>query len=277
MDSEKSAIIAACRMLLRPIASLLLKGGMTWREFSLLSKSVFVEVATRDYGIDGRPTNISRVSLLTGIGRKEVKRLRDAAAAPAETPVSKSTDATRVLSGWHQDPDFLDAGGEPRELTLDEGPASFEALCDRYAGDIPHSAMLKELIRVGAVEERNGRLRALSRYYMPVQSDPQWLLSAGSFLQDLGNNINHNIAVPAGDRSWFLGRATNPALRAADLPAFHAFLERQGEAFLEAVDDWLTRHAAEPGEADQRVRAGVGLFAIQGDNDDTQVDSHDQD
>ncbi len=267
-DSEKTAIIGACRRLLRPIASLLLKGGMTWREFSLLSKSVFVEVASRDYGIDGRPTNISRVSLLTGIGRKEVKRLRDAAAAPPATPINKSTDATRVLSGWHQDPDFLDANGEPRELGLDAGPLSFEALCERYAGDIPHSAMLKELKRVGAVTVNNGRLRALSRYYMPVQSDPQWLLSAGSFLQDLGNNINHNITVPEGDRSWFLGRATNTSLRPDQLPAFHAFLDQQGEAFLEAVDDWLTRHASDPEDGETGVRAGVGLFAIQGDNDD---------
>ena len=53
-----------------------MKCGMTWKEFSAISKSVFVETATDEYGIRGRPTNISRVSVLTGISRKEIKRRR---------------------------------------------------------------------------------------------------------------------------------------------------------------------------------------------------------
>ena len=64
-----AALLSACRILLRPIALLLLKGGVTWREFSELSKSVFVSVATDEFGISGRPTNVSRVSILTGISR----------------------------------------------------------------------------------------------------------------------------------------------------------------------------------------------------------------
>jgi hypothetical protein len=75
MDLDiKSTLRLACGALLRPIASVVLKCGMTWREFSELSKSVFVSVATDEFGIRGRPTNISRVSILTGISRKEVKR-----------------------------------------------------------------------------------------------------------------------------------------------------------------------------------------------------------
>ena len=73
----------ACLAVLRPLASMLLKCGMTWKEFSDVSKSVFVEVASGEYGIDGRPTNVSRVSILTGISRKEIKRQRDLLASAA--------------------------------------------------------------------------------------------------------------------------------------------------------------------------------------------------
>ena len=63
----KTTLQSACRALLQPIALVALRCGMTWKEFSDLSKSVFVSVATDEFGLRGRPTNISRVSILTGI------------------------------------------------------------------------------------------------------------------------------------------------------------------------------------------------------------------
>ena len=73
---DRCAVVQTCRVLLRPIASLLLKCGMTWREFSELSKGVFVAVASDEHGLNGRPTNVSRVSILTGVSRKEIARVR---------------------------------------------------------------------------------------------------------------------------------------------------------------------------------------------------------
>ena len=63
MDIDiKATLRSSCRALLRPIASVVLKCGMTWREFSELSKSVFVSVATDEFGIRGRPTPCARIS-----------------------------------------------------------------------------------------------------------------------------------------------------------------------------------------------------------------------
>ena len=181
---------SACRALLKPIASFLMKCGLQWREFAAISKSVFVEVASHEYGLRGRPTNISRVAILTGIGRKDVRKLREEADAQVVLRgADKATGATAVLAGWHQDPDFLDARGQPVPLTPDGNPRSFRQLCDRYAGDIPAVAMLKELKRVGAVEERQDQLFVTNRNYQPAHSDPQWVLSAANVFQDLGNNL----------------------------------------------------------------------------------------
>jgi len=250
-----------------------MKCGMTWREFADISKSVFVEVAGIEYGIKGRPTNVSRVSLLTGISRKEVGRQRQLLQQQtAETPVSKTTDATRVLSGWHQDPDFND-NGQPKVLAVEGDGASFALLCRRYAGDIPMVAMLKELKRVGAVveeapvEDVPGQLTVQRRYYMPTQFDPQWILNAGGVFADLGNNINHNVAATDATPTRFLGRATDPTIDAAAIPEFYEFIEAHGQPFLELVDEWLTAHRSKQGdkESDHPVRLGVGLFLIQGD------------
>jgi hypothetical protein len=249
---------------------------MTWREFAEVSKGVFVTVASQDYGLNGRPTNVSRVSILTGVSRKEVTRVRALLESEADPLPNKTTDATRLLSGWHQDPDFLSADGLPRILASDGEGASFATLWQRYGGDIPLTTMRKELELAGAITSLpDGRLRAERRYFMPKLFDPEWMLNAGSMLRDLGNSITHNQdADPAPSLSpdvtpgrQFIGRATNDSIDLAAIPEFEAFVERNGQAFLEKVDQWLTEHEAKPaaGGTRKRARLGIGVFLIAGD------------
>ena len=67
----------SCRHFLRPIVRFLLRQGILWQDFAELAKETFVEIARAEYGIDGRPTNNSRVAMLTGLSRREVARVRD--------------------------------------------------------------------------------------------------------------------------------------------------------------------------------------------------------
>jgi hypothetical protein len=273
---DRSAVVQTCRVLLRPIASLLLKCGMTWREFADVSKSVFVAVASQDYGLNGRPTNVSRVSILTGVSRKEIARVRNLLEHESTPLPNKTTDATRLLSGWHQDPDFITATGEPRVLPAEGGGASFATLWQRYGGDVPVTSMRKELERAGAITTLpDGTLRADRRYFMPRRFDPQWILNAGSMLSDLGAGITHNLDVAAEPLSAgaeaqgqrFIGRATSDSVDVEARPEFEAFVEQRGQEFLEAVDKWLTEHEAKPatGAARKRIRLGLGMFLISGE------------
>jgi hypothetical protein len=263
-SSSKNFLQSACRAVLRPFASMLLKCGMTWKEFSDISKSVFVEVASSEYGIDGRPTNVSRVSILTGISRKEVKRQRDLLAS-AELPVTRKTnDATRVLSGWYQDEDFL--GDDRTPLTLSEsGPgATFEELCNRYGGDISPSTMLKELVKTDAVQKlQNGRVQVLSRYYQPAMRDDENLMFAVDRIRDVLDTMNNNVFLEEGGALRFGGFADNETIPVASIPAFHKYMDTRGQAFLEEIDDWLTANAVEAGSLKNTARVGVSLFTTQ--------------
>lgn len=275
----RPVVVQVCRTLLRPIASLLLKCGMTWREFAEVSKGVFVAVASEDYGLNGRQTNVSRVSILTGVSRKEVARVRALLDQAAPPPPNKTTDATRLLSGWHQDPDFVTGGGEPRVLSPEGEGASFATLWSRYGGDVPLTSMRKELERAGAITNLpDGTLRAETRYFMPRNFDPQWVQNAGSMLKDLGTSITHNLDAgvtpstgsPGAERRRFIGRATSDSVDEAALPEFEAFVEQNGQVFLEKIDQWLTEHESRPapgggGGGGKRMRLGLGLFLIAGE------------
>ncbi len=251
--------------MLRPIASMLLRCGMTWKEFSDLSKAVFVQAATEEYGIKGRPTNVSRVSILTGISRKEVKRQRDLAQSSLPVVKGKTTDATRVLSGWFQDPDFLDAENRPVELP-ENGPApSFEALCARYGGDIAMPTMLKELINTNAIERQSsGNLRVLSRYYQPAVRDDENLRFAVDRIHDVVETMNNNVFLGESGQPRFGGFAANDDIPVSAIPAFREFMDKRGQEFLEEVDDWLTRHANPNDQLKTKTaRVGISLFATE--------------
>jgi hypothetical protein len=260
--------------MLRPIVRLLLKNGVMWKEFAELAKSVYVDVAGRDYGISGRQTNASRVSILTGLSRREVKKQRDLLEGQPAPGPSKTSNATRLLSGWFQDPDFLDPSGEPKLLNREGGSSSFEALHRRYGGDIPASAMLKELLQAGAVAEDKGKLRAVTRYYMPGALDPEAVIRAGSVVNDLGSTVAWNLVRPEGALSRIEGRATEPRVPLDRVPEFRVFLEEHGQAFLEVVDRWLHENRATSGADEKTTRLGAGMYMIE--NEDSADEGSDQ-
>lgn len=265
MDNNKPIIQSVCRIVLRPLASMFLRCGMTWKEFSDLSKSVFVQAATEEYGIKGRPTNVSRVSILTGISRKEVKRQRDLLLRQEPAAKGKTTDATRVLSGWHQHPMYQDSDSRPALLPETGPEPSFESLCSAFSGDVSMQSLLKELLKTRSVERTDcGRLRVIKRYYQPAVHDDENLLWAVTLIRDLTETMNNNVFLDDSGVARFGRKADNNRIPASAVPEYRAFLAKRGQTFLEEVDDWLTEHEASGADDPSGLlRIGVGMFAIE--------------
>jgi hypothetical protein len=258
----RTRLLEALGHLLEPVLLLLLKNGITWAELSEIAKAKFVDVATRHFGIRGRPTNMSRVAILTGLDRREVSRLR-------RRPVTEAgpralCKPTQVLDGWHRDPEFLEASGKPRDLELEGRHGTFEALVRRQAPSIPHVAMIKQLRAVGAVEDLpDGRVRVLKRAYVPRALSEDHIALWGSVLHDIGATWEYNLMRDPSQRSRFERRAVNLAIDPAALPAFREFLEVEGQAFLERMDDWLSAHqVTNEAVSSRKVRLGVGVYHI---------------
>jgi hypothetical protein len=260
--TDKEAFLAALETVLEPVVRLMLKGGVTWKEFSELSKTKFIEVATAEFGIRGRPTNASRVAILTGLDRREVRRQRRAAAEPAAKGyVSK---ASQVLAAWYHDPDFLDANHSPLPLPLEGEGASVTELVRRIAPALPVTAMIKELRNAGALEELDdGRLRPLKRTYVPQPLAAERLRLWSSVLTDVSNTIERNFDAK-GATTRFERRAVNLRVHRRAVPEFRALLEKEGQALLERFDDWLTNNEVKASdEDDDAIRLGLGIYQIE--------------
>ena len=147
----------AVTRMLAPLVRVLLRHGVSHAEFSSWAKQTYVEQAHKNFGIDGKKPTVSRLAIVTGINRKEVKRILElpADAVPA---LSKHNRAIRVVTGWLQDSQYSSANGEPTTLTYGDASSSFNQLVKQYGGDVPARAVLDELLRVGTVTQTDNQV-----------------------------------------------------------------------------------------------------------------------
>ncbi len=260
----RATVLVACRHLLRPIASLLIRCGISWRDFAEASKGAFVDAATHEYGLQGRPTNATRVAILTGLNRKEVSRIRGAEGTVELAGDVATSNVSRILGAWHQESEFLDAQGTPLVLPLQGEGASVEELIRRHGGDLTSRALLKELLRVQAIERVDeNHVRALKRYFLPDQLDALSIDRAATVIHDLAATLNHNLTANLDNTGAnFEGRASNRHIPSRSLPALREFVEAQGEPLLYRIDDWLSEHEVAPTqrESTKLIRAGAGIY-----------------
>ena len=277
----KDQVLKACQHILIPIVRLLIRSGASWAEFAELGKQVFVDVARRDYGLQGRPTNTARVSMMTGLSRREVTRVRDSLAVGAASSVPAASRISQVLTGWHVDGDFQEPDGRPAVLPQGGEQRSLDALLNRYAGDMPHGALIKEMQHLGLIVADADGFQVTARDYIRSPADPDMLRQAGVALHDHAQTVVHNVDANRRDPARFERMATRIEVDPADAEAFKAVLAQKGQALLEEMDQWLAERESSRGnrkhtiahkETRTKVRTGLGVYLIYDETTGTHED-----
>lgn len=192
-QKQQKKVLNAFQLVLRPIVKILLRYGIGYNEFAETVKTAFVDVGSTDFGIRGRPTNISRVAVMTGLTRKEVRRLRTKIESGEDTVVVKSTPITEILHRWHAENEYLDSKGRPAVLPFKGERGSFSSLVKKYGGDVPAGAMRTELKRVGTIEEKkNGDLSVERRSFWPEDQTQKLESALAHHVYPLLSNVAHN-------------------------------------------------------------------------------------
>ena len=260
------SIIKACPVLMRPIIRILLKAGINYKQFAKITREVFVEVASEEFGINGRQTNISRVAILTGISRSEVTKIRHKYEENGDIELPQTvSNVGRLLSGWHVDPEYIDPEGKPLLLTVEGSKPNFKTLMQKYGGDIPVTAMLKELKQVQAIElQESGMIKVLQRYFVPINYDENRIFNLIDDFVDLGNTSFYNFTRDPGDDSYFQRKVTNDYVSESAYSEFQKMVNEKGMNLLEEFDDWLARHevSSEDLKKSKKIRLGLGMYFI---------------
>ena len=262
----KGHVIKSCRYLLQPIVRFVLRHGVTVAEFEELAKDTYVQVARQDYGIDGRPTNNARVAMLTGLSRREVAKVRDRLLEGGLLADDKQGNRiSQILTGWHVDTEFTDDKGQPKVLSATGSKGSLPSLLKRYAGDLPHGAIRKEMKQRALIEEQSdGSFRVLKRDYVFSGLDPESVNQLGVALHDHAATLEHNLDEDCRTTPRFERMADNASIKPSAYKAFHKLVEERGLSFLEQMDGWLSENELDTStdSAARTVRMGVGVYLI---------------
>lgn len=147
------AIETAVHTLLRPLVRLLLSFQITFPVFQQWLKAAYVEIADKEFRLKDKPQTDTRISLLTGIHRKDMKRLRHEESNEQGSPDNISI-GVQLAAHWMGQSDFLDQNKQPLPLPFKaQGQSpSFENLVEQVCKkDIRARVVLDEWLRLGVV------------------------------------------------------------------------------------------------------------------------------
>ena len=270
-EKHQKALVAAVLKLLRPLARILLRNGVSFSTFSDAAKWIYVDVATKEFRIEGRKQSTSRVSVITGLSRREVMRVRKLPRPDVTASTERHNRAARVIAAWRRESDFLDAEGNPALLPMEGRGATFSELVKRFSGNVPPRAILDELIHVGAVERPvDSKIRLLTRAYIPRGVEAHKLNILGTDVQYLISTIDHNLK-PELTEPRFQRKVAYDNLPDEVLPKFRKRFAKRAQALLESADQWLARHDRDVTPTVNGMgsnRAGFGIFFFEESNSD---------
>lgn len=251
--------------LLRPLVRYLIGQGWTYPALCELLKTVYVAEAEQHYNdAPAKAITDSRISLLTGIHRKDVKRLRGELARGNTAPALRkgANLAARVVASWISSPDYQDEQGAPKVLPFraEGDDACFENLVRELKADLRAKAILDELLRVGVVSvDYNDHVKLLrTAYVSSLPEDKLAFLGAnvGDHLQSALYNLDHP-ANPLLERAVYYDALPAELLAEARPELYHLGdrMLRQANRLLMAKDEIPAE-----GKTARRMRLGVYYY-----------------
>ncbi|MNO86093.1 hypothetical protein D3C76_774830 [compost metagenome] len=185
---------------MQPLVRLMLRKGVTYLVFADLLKEVFVEVADREFRLGEKAPTDSRISLLTGVHRKDVRRLRNTGDPAASTLPENITFGAQLVNAWAKAP-FCNDAGQPLplpRLASVGGDRSFDALVAKVSTDIRARVVLDEWLRLGVVRlDEQERVHLEAQAFVPQKGFDEKAAYLGHNLHDHACAAVHNLSSEA--------------------------------------------------------------------------------
>lgn len=260
-------LVAALRRLFRPLVRLLLSYSVQYPYLASLLKLTYVEVATQGFALKNKEQTDSRITLLTGIHRQDVKRLRAEIVADAPPPAAVSLGA-QLVAKWTGLPQYLDTKGQPRPLhkhASDGGDLSFERLVQSVSKDFRPRVVLDEWLRLGVARlDDEGRVVLVTHAFIPMGGLEEKLFYFGKNIHDHLAASSHNLLdgyPPMLDRCVYYDHLTPDSMLQLEAEARRL----AGMALQELNAKAMSLQEADAGKAGASFRINFGAYFYRGD------------
>lgn len=275
-----SVLVSALRKVLRPLVGLMIENQITYTYLINLLKSIYVEVAVKEFPVAGKKQTDSRINLLTGVHRKDVKRLRSKQHDTATTLPNISIGA-QLIARWLADKDYQDENGMPRALALrsqqsNQYDQTFDTLVEKIAKqDIRPRVVLDELQRLEMVDiDTDGRVNLKTTAFTPDKDLDKKLFFFGKNIHDHICAGAHNLA---GKKPAFFDRSVYyDQLSQESIATLNVLCNEIGmEALMTVNEKALALQTRDAGSNARLYRMNFGIFNFNTpfENNETEKDT----
>ena len=159
VSGDKHPAFHYLHTLLKPVVRFCLRRSIQIQVLLESVKALFVELAEEELVRLKKDATISRLSVMTGVHRKDVKRIQSTDYAMSTT----TSFLTKVIGLWLSDPDFLEKETTPRILTHSKQESEFSSLVSRVSTDLNPATVLFELERHGIIKKSENGIELLAQ------------------------------------------------------------------------------------------------------------------
>lgn len=187
ISAKQKMIAAAVSHVLRPIVKLMLANQLTYMFAIDLLKTLFVEIAEKEFALKGKAQTDSRISLISGVHRKDVRRLREYAPDIEDVVPQNISLGSQIIAVWTTDAKYLGEDGLPKALArlASQDVDSFESLVRSVSTDIHPRAVLDEWLRLGiATVDDENNVHLVSDAFIPQEGMEEMAYYLGHNLHD---------------------------------------------------------------------------------------------
>ncbi|MBN8550044.1 MAG: hypothetical protein J0M12_12070 [Deltaproteobacteria bacterium] len=246
-------------LILRPVVRFLVRRGVVFQEFDAKAREFFVQAAVEELRKTTEKINSSRVSVVTGLQRREVIKYMEKA---PEVPVRSVSLTSRVLANWEQQKRFLTKSGTARVLRYDGENSEFSDLCASVSTAIHPGTLLFELQRIGLVKITpngvklvravEGSLHDAEKVYTILGQDLDLLFTAvDQNMQRVNPTPNHHI------------RTDYDNIYVDKVAEIREWILNEGRQFHRRVREYLARYDQDVNASkDPQKRAGARVAVL---------------
>lgn len=250
---------------LRPLVRVALRSSLQFMDLVEVLKGVFLEVAAEELVAEGERISVSRLSVMTGVHRKDATRLyrdRGEIKRPGDT-------LTRVIGHWRQSSSYATKPGQPRVLSCEGTESEFAGLVREVTSDIAPYTVLNELERREMVERTNSGVRLLKTQHLSLDRElTEGFSLLGTDVEDLLHAGCENILAPSPTRNLHLKTQFDNIPR-AKLPEIREWLLEEGSKFHVKVERYLAqfdRDIVPSRDSSPASRVAFGSFSVSEDS-----------
>ena len=263
-NKTQTALVRAMHMLCKPLIRLLIEKGITFPQFRELMKELYVEVADEHFSLDDKKPSDSRIFVLTGIHRKDIKRIRQQNEQENQQITSSASLSGEIIARWSSMPEYLDDKGKSRPL-LKSGKnkeAGFDQLVSSVSKDVRSRVILEEWLRLNIVRLKDDYVVLNKSAFVTNKEFKEMAYYLGHNVHDhLASCVNNILEEnePMLERSVYYASLTESSVN-----KLKAIASKKGDDLLQHLNKQAIKlYDADKGKDDANHRMRLGVYWYQ--------------